>query len=183
MATLGLRPVLSSGTALRSARPQLGSLFRSFDRMQEVFGPKKKPRDSPAPGLRHSRTHFPSDPVDSNDTSDCVQIRVKPRPSPATALTANSVSSGSLAWPEPLPPRPCSGCVGTGDQERGSPVPLFQQGKDDCGGLYGNGVARVVALARLTFMPSPIGDPQGDFLGTTDPRAGRQVEYPRLVSG
>jgi hypothetical protein len=43
MATLGLRPVLSSGTALRSARPQLGSLFRSFDRMQEVFGPKEKP--------------------------------------------------------------------------------------------------------------------------------------------
>ena len=48
---------------------------------------------------------------------------------------------------------------------------------------FRGGVARVVALARLTFMPSPIGDPQGDFLGATDPRAGRQVEYPRLVSG
>jgi hypothetical protein len=30
--------------------------------MQEVFGAKKKPRDSPALGFRHSRTHFPSDP-------------------------------------------------------------------------------------------------------------------------
>ena len=95
--------MLSSGPAARSApTPQLVSLFRSSDRMQEVFGPKKKPRDSPAPGLPSLTS--PPTPVETQRYIGLCPNKSEAPALPATALTANSVSSGSVSWPEPLPP-------------------------------------------------------------------------------
>jgi hypothetical protein len=121
--------------------------------MNEVFGPKKKPRDSPAPGPPSLTHSLPTDPRRRQR-----YIGLCPNKSEATALPSyrahrqSSISSRRRRGQ-------CGANVRTARM-----IPANFTG----------GVARVVALARLTFMHSQFGEPQDDFLGATDPRAGRQ---------